>query len=231
MEQKPGDFFIGVVNFFAILLPGAVLSFFSMQLVREYVSARPDIFGYVQNVIQGEARGWVIFIIASYLVGQFVSLLGSPLDKVYDLVRKGLKSDRIKIEWIKRKWVQNETLYKTAKAIKEECLKDHAGEIVNTFKWAKANVELRFPVAADEIYRLEADQKFFRGLIVVLVAICLLFILVYKTGWFELVPYLVVLVLSFWRYVDQRRKSTDLAYTYLIAIDKLPKEVGSRSGS
>lgn len=232
MEHKPGDFFIGVVNFFAILLPGALLSFFSMDLARTYMNARPHIFGYTLTVIQGEAQGWVVFIIASYLLGQFISLLGSPLDKGYDLVRKAFLSKRINIKWIKSQWVKNELLYNSARVIKEKYVEDSVEcEIVNTFQWAKANIQLRSPAAAPEIYRLEADQKFFRGLIVVLIIICLLFISVYKTGGIELVPYLIVLVLSVWRYVDQRRKSTNLAYTYLIALEKLPKEAVLKSGA
>lgn len=228
MEQKPGDFFIGVVNFFAILLPGAVLSFFSMGLASAYANDRRHIFGFVQTVTQGEVQRWVIFIIASYLLGQFVFLLGSPLDKVYNLVRKGFMSKRIRISWLRKKWVKNEGLYNSARAIKSKYVENStSGEIVNTFQWAKANVQLRFPAAADEIHRLEADQKFFRGLIVVLVVICMLLVFFYKAGWLETVPYVVVILLSFWRYVEQRRKSTNLAYIYLIAMEKLPKETAS----
>ena len=229
MEKKPGDFFIGVVNFFAILLPGALLSFFSIDVVHAYVNNRPYLFGNIQTDTQGEAQNWVVFIVASYLLGQFIFLLGSPLDILYDLVRKGFSSDLIKTKWLKRKWIQNERLYKSARTLKEKYVEDSASEIVNTFQWAKANVQLRFPAAADEIHRLEADQKFFRGLIVVLIAICFLFIFVSKTGWTETVPYLVVMALSFWRYVDQRRKSTNLAYTYLIALEQLPKETAQES--
>ena len=228
MEQKPGDFFIGVVNFFAILLPGAVLSFFSMGLASAYVNDRRHIYGFVQTVIQGDAQRWVTFIVASYLLGQFVFLLGAPLDEVYDLVRKGLVSKHIKSNWIRRKWDQNQRLHKDARVIKERYVGDcQKSEVVNPFQWAKANVQLRFPSAADEIYRLEADQKFFRGLIVVLIAVCTLLVFVYKAGWLETVPYVIIMLLSFWRYVDQRRKSTDLAYTYLIALEKLPKEAAS----
>src|SRR5205085_9252162 len=106
----------------------------------------------------------------------------------------GMLSQRIKNEWIKKQWVKNERIYNSARAIKEKYVDDSvADEIVNTFQWAKANVQLRSPASAPEIYRLEADQKFFRGLIVVLIIICLLFIFKYKTGWGALVPYLVVL--------------------------------------
>lgn len=86
MDKKPGDFFIGIVNFFAILLPGALLAFCSIDLVRDYHAIHPLVSEKTLAIINGEAQKLVAFIIASYLLGQFISLLGSFLDKVYGVV-------------------------------------------------------------------------------------------------------------------------------------------------
>ena len=159
------------------------------------------------------------------MLGQFVFLLGSPLDSLYDRVRKHFLSGRVKSAWLTKRWRKDERVYLAARPIKERHVRDSSSdEIANTFQWAKANVQLRFPAAAEEIHRLEADQKFFRGLIVVLVVVCALLLFVYQAGVPATVPYLVLILLSFWRYVDQRRKSTSLAYTYLLALESLPKE-------
>lgn len=95
---------------------------------------------------------------------------------------------------------------------------------VNTFQWAKANTQLRFPEAVSEIHRLEADQKFFRGVVVILIIIFMLQLFKYELDLVEFVVLVTALLLSFWRYVDQRRKSTALAYIYLIAMERLPKD-------
>jgi hypothetical protein len=265
MADKPADFLMGVVDFFAVLLPGAVAAFFSIGAALGYVRAHHEVFGPVPDNIWADARGWVAFALASYMLGQIIYLLGSFLDWVYDLVRKfflahwvkdkegkgekveqkgivgwlkrGWVYDRLRqifkiiwmdgegykktatVEWFRKKWVSHDRLYERARSIKERAVRDTEAErVVNTFQWAKANVQLHSPGAAGEIHRLEADQKFFRGLIVVLIFICVLLRGVYKFRVIELTPYVALVLLSFWKYVDQRRKSLNLAYTYLIVL-------------
>lgn len=233
MSHKPSDFLIGIVDFFAILLPGAVAAFFGIDLARQYVLKRPEIFGELTTIMKGEAERWIVFVIASYLLGQFVYLLGSLADEVYDPFRKffslgWVKSARHRksylFRFLTREWDKNERLYREGKRIKDKKVGDAGREIVNTFKWAKAMIQIKCPEAAAEISRFEADQKFFRGLMVVLLIVCALLLFYYKVGLTELIPYLVLMALSFLRYVDQRRKSQNLAYTYLIALDKMEPE-------
>lgn len=204
MDYKPGDFLVGIIDFFAILLPGALLAFAAKDLALTHV------FGPILPVIKGEAQGWATFIFASYLLGHFTFLISSFLDElVYNSYRKRFlcKND--------------DRAFKRAKEIKEKHLNDNDAEIINPFKWAKANIQLLYPAATVEIHRLEADSKFFRSLIVVLLLTCP--ILIYKQAWIQFVACWVLITLSFVLYADQRCKSTELAYTYLIAIEKVPK--------
>jgi hypothetical protein len=220
MENKPADFFLGIVNFFAVLVPGAVLAFFGMDLALNFLSQHPYILGSSVKAIQGELRGWVIFIFASYILGQFVFLVGSPLDLVYDKVRLLSKCIQKRFDlWcpgcIGRKWIENDQMYLCATAIKQKNVNCSQGEGPNTFQWAKAAIELGHPAAAVELHRYEADQKLFRSLTIVLLVLCAIF--VYQAASAEPLLYLLPLIgLSFWRYVNQRRKSQDTAYTYLI---------------
>lgn len=265
MADKPGDFLIGVVDFFAILLPGAVVAFFLTGTAGAYAQHRPEIFGDNPSALWADARGWAIFAIASYLLGQIVYLLGSLLDWPYNVVRKffmaemgtrkkaqgveapgegglctRLKQSRVyrgvqktfkdAWGWLKWGWVYNQALYEGATALKE---RRGGAEGIKTYQWAKANIQIHSPGAIAEIHRLEADQKFFRGLIVVLLFACGL--LWYKSknfGWVELATLGCLAPLSFWKYVGQRRKSQDLAYTYLIALDDArppePRELSRR---
>jgi hypothetical protein len=206
MDYKPNDFLVGVIDFFAILLPGAMLAFVFKDLALNHV------FGTFLPSITGEAQGWAAFLISSYLLGHFLHFAGSYLDtSLYDRYRaKVLTGDG------------RGRVFECANKIKMEHVQNNpdAGA-VNTFKWARASVQLRYPAAATEIHRLEADSKFFRSLIVVL---CLFSIaLIYKMAWAQVAGCLVLMGLSFVRYADQRFKSTDLAYTYLIVLDAMQK--------
>jgi hypothetical protein len=203
VDAKPSDLFIGVIDVFAVLLPGAILAFLGLDFARDHV------FGHVLPEIRGEAAGWVAFGLASYLLGHFVFLAGSRVDRLYDRWRKRYHPDG------------TDRAYLRAKSIKQKALGDSDGdEIVNTFKWAKANVQLRHPPAAGAIQRLEADSKFFRSLVVLLFVTGTAFA---TQGMGAAAGACVVMMfLAFWRYCDQRWKSTELAYTYLIALDTMP---------
>ena len=234
MANKPGDFLIGVVDFFAVLLPGAVVAFFGLGAALRYAAGHGEIFGTLPSDFWADTRGWVVFGIASYLLGQFVYLLGSSLDWVYNLVREQFKTDgRGLRRWkagrlLGRKWIENEELYRRATRLKEREVGD--ARAVNTFQWAKANVTLQSPDAAADVHRLEADQKFFRGLIVVLVIVCALFWRAHGAAAGELLPIVVLILLSFWKYIDQRRKSQSLAYIYLITMKAQPPAAGEPGG-
>ena len=237
MAAKPGDFLIGVVDFFAILLPGAVAAFVGMGAAQNYVSAHEDVFGaFKLDNLWADARGWVLFAVASYLLGQFIYMLGSSIDVLYDLVRRFFKADwlnndRIKgwavVKWLRSGWVQNERLYTRVRKIKEEDVGDREEAAVSPLQWAKANVQIHRPEAAAEISRLEADQKFFRGLMVVLLLVCVLFRLKAREfKWADLLPYVALLILSFLKYAGQRLKGQNLAYTYLVALQQARASVG-----
>jgi len=151
-DFKPNDLFVGIVDFFAVLLPGAVLTFM-LQNVK--VSMLNDRINDLLKDRSTEAK-WVIFVIASYLFGHFVFLIGAKfLDDLYD-------ATYAKRQGIKRRW----RLLKHVGGIKREALQS-AHLIENQFKWARAYVKLNKPEAATEIDRLEADSKFFRSMVVV----------------------------------------------------------------
>ncbi len=86
----------------------------------------------------------------------------------------------------------------------------------------QGGLALEHPEALATIQRFEADSKFFRSLLVVL---CVIFPwgLIENRYWATLVS-VPVLVLAFWRYVDQRLKATNLAYWYIIALESQRKD-------
>jgi hypothetical protein len=68
---KPSDFFIGVVDFFAVLLPGAALVYLLKPLMisgiaKVWLPATPT-------------QGWVMFLVLAYIAGHLLHALGSWL--------------------------------------------------------------------------------------------------------------------------------------------------------
>jgi hypothetical protein len=81
MNFEPPKFFIGQMDFFSILLPGALLTYLLMDEVG------PVALGNRYATLAG-AQAWAAFLFASYLFGHLVFLLGSWLDEFYDWARR-----------------------------------------------------------------------------------------------------------------------------------------------
>ena len=77
MNLDPQKLFIGLMDFFSILLPGALLTDLLMGEVG------PVVLGDRYAKLDG-AQAWAAFLFASYLFGHLVFLLGSWLDEFYD---------------------------------------------------------------------------------------------------------------------------------------------------
>src|SRR5262245_39081011 len=80
MNFDPQKLFIGLMDFFSILLPGALLTCFVMG------DAGPKVLRNRYPLPDG-AQTVAAFLFASYLAGHLVFLLGSWLDVVYDWLR------------------------------------------------------------------------------------------------------------------------------------------------
>jgi 8-oxo-dGTP pyrophosphatase MutT (NUDIX family) len=193
MDFEPEKLFIGLTDFFAILLPGALLTYVidALGLGRALIGSR-------YTNLTGPA-GWVAFFFASYLFGHFIFLLGSWLldDYVYDKIRDATSWRQI------RRLVSEDRNEKRKKVfpalatwladflIKKDKDSNHAltqalrikdkylGRLnfpsgINAFQWCRARLNLEHPEAAAAVERFDAASKFFRSLIVVL---CLLVLL------------------------------------------------------
>jgi len=216
MKFDPGSFYLGVVDFFSIMLPGGVLAFFLSG------PFQASVFGTLFPAIPPGTAGWVIFLFAAYLLGHIVFLLGSYLDNIYDPVRKRV--------WPK----ETDFAFQQADRLKRARLGDEAARAINTYQWARAILTLNHPTGMAEVARLEADSKFFRSLVVVLI---ILLVATLTNDWHQtgaVFPVLlgVFAVLSYWRYTERRYKSTEQAYRYMIVLaseDQLDPETGQNA--
>ncbi|HWT78794.1 MAG TPA: hypothetical protein VN648_08315, partial [Candidatus Methylomirabilis sp.] len=147
---KPADFYVGMVGFFAILLPGAVGTALLRPLLENAVIVA------LLSLPATASVQWAAFLIASYFLGHLIFLLGSYLDPIYDKLRK--------------RWnpYDEGSAYQCATRIKAGMLDSTENRALNSFVWSQAILTTQWPAAATEVNGLEADSRFFRSLLVVL---------------------------------------------------------------
>lgn len=226
MNFDPQKFFIGLMDFFSILLPGALLTWLLMEEVG------PVVLGDRYAQLAG-AQAWAAFLFASYLFGHLVFLLGSWLDEFYDWARRHTMNTQIAmlarrgrlLPWIARAliWLvfksERNLAVDRAGKIKQRALGDlQAKDAINTFQWSKAWLNAESPASLAVVQRFEADSKFFRCFAVVL--LLLLAVWPWQHHWpLAGIPVvLVLLLLALWRYMEQRYKATNQAYWSVITL-------------
>jgi hypothetical protein len=218
-EAKPADLYVGVVELFAVLLPGALL------MAAIVLVAAPLVGETFQPLLNSSQAQWVAFGFSSYALGAFVFPIASRLDdRLYDPYRL-------------RQWPREDDHgYVLATALRHSFFGDPAGADgdipMNTFAWAKSLLMLHAPSAFGDVQRYEAESKFFRSLIVVLPAVGVLaaakWVLVSPIqAAAALVLALILARLSFDRYAERRHKSTEWAYRYIIALQVGGKPVAA----
>lgn len=226
MNFDPQRFFIGLMDFFSILLPGALLTWLLMGEVG------PVLLGDRYAELDG-AQAWAAFLFASYLFGHLVFLLGSWLDEFYDWARRYTLNTQIALVarrgcllpwpargliWLVFKHERNLAVDRCTR-IKQHALGPlQAKGAINTFQWSKALLNVESPASLAVVQRFEADSKFFRCFTVVLL------ILLVAWPWQHQWPpagisiVLALLLLAFWRYMEQRHKATNQAYWFVITL-------------
>jgi len=223
MDFKPSDFFVGVIDFFSVLLPGALISYFLMGIFYDDVVGPEKIFPSPDN----EIVKWVFFLIVAYLIGNIVFMIGSFLDRTYDkFLRRIFFQKKHDLAYRLARdvhWRHIDTDEQLARLVRRgsmsdeeyrEILQDPKREIFNTYKWAQSFLLFKSADAIEEIRQLEAQQKFFRSLIVTffLIAVVLLF----QRKNTPAIVLIILGVLSFYRYGDLRYKATAKAYQMIV---------------
>jgi 8-oxo-dGTP pyrophosphatase MutT (NUDIX family) len=226
---EPQKFFIGLIEFFSILLPGALLTY----LCKDWVALNLGMgYGYP---LEGAEAG-AVFLFASYLLGHFLFLFGSKLDDlVYDRVRnwtdwgqisrrlakgKNLSASRL------RRLATSSYLFSTSadnavqqvQRIKARALQGlGAQDAINAFQWSKARLTKDHQTGLLAVERFEADSKFFRSFVVVLGVLASFY--AFRCMWLAAAVCVAGISPALWRYIDQRFKSTQQAYWYVLAME------------
>ena len=198
---KPDEFFIGVLDFFAILLPGGIAVAILEPVVRQHV------IGELIAAPGSAAAGWALFLVLAFFVGHIVFQAGSYVDGLYDRLRRRLNP------------YANESAYQCATRIKESIVDKEEHEALNTFQWSRAVLILKHASGAADVHRLEADSKFFRSLLVVSMIAALVYLGRSATG--SALVALAISGLCFARYYNRRLKSTTQAYIHIVTMHRL----------
>ena len=208
-DFKPADLYVGVMELFTVLLPGAFLTAGILWALPEPYA------GELARLKIGEAAQWVAFLFCAYALGAFVFPVAALLDRFYPRYRR----------WRTRKgdhaYIRATELRQAFAAAR---FPDARGDDpMNTFSWAKTMLMQRAPAAFADVQRYEAESKFLRSLAVALPIVGALA----ATGRFGgdlaiLAVTALLTVLSLWRYGDQRFKSTEWAYMHVITLQLAP---------
>jgi hypothetical protein len=92
-----------------------------------------------------------------------------------------------------------------------------ASGAINNFQWSKLRLGIEHPESLALVQRFEADSKFFRSLVVVLLLLGIWFAWQQQPG--VAVVCAVLLLLALWRYMEQRHKATNQAYWAILTLE------------
>ena len=246
-EPKPADFFSGVVDFFAILMPGVIAAGLlgaQLHLVPEHLDA---IF-------------WVALFVSGYLLGHLLHAVGSILDPLlYDLIFEAeenlekcylmthTRPERVRIggrivfafrEYAHRNHqllAYARTLVKASPEYANGTAEKVFGAKVlgasgydaakssarpaGVYQWTRTWLRVRGPEATTELDRLEADSKLFRTLGIVLpIAVLLGWQRLGQRGPWARPVAIVAIFLSLWRYCDLRQKTIRACYLHYVQL-------------
>jgi 8-oxo-dGTP pyrophosphatase MutT (NUDIX family) len=240
MSFEPEKFFVGIIDFFSILLPGAVLTYLFKNAVGPQLLG-PE-FGHLQST-----EGWVLFLFSSYVLGHFLFFVGSWLDDLaYDPLRKMTDKEQItrllagrglsprilrRVAWLCFKKDADAALDQVVLIKKKYLNRIGASRAVNAFQWCKATLTGEHREALATVNRFEADSKFFRSFVPVLLVV-LGRSLRHHQLWFATAS-VVAVCLAFVRYMEQRFKSTQQAYWHILTLEaaKVPPPSSTKQSS
>jgi hypothetical protein len=145
MSAKPSDYFLGALEFFGVLGPGALFTYAALKL-----SPGTPLEQHVQ-LVGGGTEGWVVFFAVAFVIGWAIQPPSHVLNWLYDHTYR---------EW---KRMQPDDLLKFAEAEVRKSVPNMAKR-VSVYRWAEVEVTYRDRNAAGDIALNQGVSKLFRGL-------------------------------------------------------------------
>lgn len=196
--MKPADFFIGVMEFFAILMPGAVLVYLMLVLAPQLTTAFEPQLG-ASTLVK-----WSAFAVSAYVAGHVLHHIGSVLDDWYD---HGFAMH-------KRRFGDERLLLDARDLVRTELGGSLEG--ISTFEWAGSWVRAHSDSAGAELERSGADSKFFRSLCIVSGIAVVVFLL--QGAVFTAMGLMALSVFSYRRFCKRRWDTAQRTYEYFVML-------------
>jgi len=208
--SKPGDLFLGVIDVFAVLVPGL---------------AGVGLILWDQGKLSPKLEGPFLLslLVPGYLLGHAAFGLGSVLDwAVYDRLFRPSEADRGKSKGsrIYQYRHKNDMLFRLARQVAAGSQHSAASSPPGgMYQWARSWLRLRSPEATAEIDRAEANSKLFRGLCPVVAGYSLWHwrAALANGAWSYAIAATLFLL---WRYCDLRQKSIRTCYLAYIQLQQ-----------
>jgi len=237
---KPTDFFVGITDLFSIILPGALMTY--IWIVAEQHSGS-GILGPVKATHTNTE--YLSFLAVSYLVGHGMDMVGAViLDDLYDLTFADWKKSRgmSPKRWlaqlparlvgeVRKNWNYFQSGVRDNGDRKSDALLLRAATLASpaivqgdyVYQWCRSSIVLRSPLAFSEIERLQANSKFFRGMVTTSLITAILSLSIRVP--FHIIGAVVCIALaiaSFLRYSELRWKAVQQTYRFFIALQTVP---------
>jgi hypothetical protein len=228
VAYKPGDFFLGVIDFFGILVPGAVLMYLHGDRLLALLGG--------QRMLDSQVSRWAAFLIGAFVLGQFLLGASVPLNRLVDFfwpesndsyyrdVKYRIKPPR-ESGSKKRGTVALNRLLDFFLPFWPEPKRKAASKRTATYYRAYSYVRLHSAAAITEIDRQTAEYKLFRGLTLVFL---LDFPLAWINGsldWSRAAVMGLMLALALWRFLFLLRWARRLTFELCDLILKEPPAV------
>ena len=202
MNFSPNNFYIGVIDLFAIILPGSIVAL----ALYYYNHDQADVF--LRTTGQSDFFSAFVLLFASYLFGHIISQASAYLDKyLYDKVK-----DKI---------YKNQSLLNHVKKVRTDVYRNTPEDLnlVSTYEWAQLKLQKELPLVVQEAERYIADSKFFRSLLLILFVFG--FILFFNKNYSLSVSCFLIAGFSLIRYFHKRQKAVKTLYKGIVFIEML----------
>lgn len=188
--MKPSDYYLGVSEFISILLPGFLVVISTMYFIEGA--------GGLDN--QFSTLDWLVLVAISYVSGHMLFAVGALWDEVNNLVP----------------YHGNDHIIG-----KISILRGQYGDLdckeINNYQWSKSMLSMLHSYGYMEVLRKEADSKLFRSLIIP--QMIFMFYSWSELGVIYAIGMLLLTMMVFWRYREQRNKGCSIAYTHIISLN------------
>lgn len=244
MKGEPTKFYLGLIDFFSIFLPGSMVTIALAHL------------NQVLSKLQvNEADNWLnvlLFFVASYLLGHVLFSLAAAMDeRIYDPAKKLLNKDKSethkKAHWLARfvaryfkgafsrrahqclEVVVPIKKYYLEPILARDTPTQNTTDFINAYQWSRIRLAQESPECFSLVQRYEADSKFFRSMTLLFVFATCYFVgigIVLVNDQLALILYVILAIMSLgfcyvclYRYIELREKAIQQAYTAIIILE------------